>query len=58
MSMYRDGGAYFVFGGKEGGGGGLKQEAPETLTCRGFWGNSPPENLEIVKLRKCYFQHS
>ena len=25
MSMYRDGGAYFVFGGKEGGGGANKK---------------------------------
>ena len=22
----------------------------ETLTCRGFWGNSPPESFKILKL--------
>ena len=27
----------------------------ETLTCRGFWGNSPPENFEILKLGNATF---
>ena len=38
----KDGGAYFVLRWR----GGTNKQAPETLTCRGFWGNSPPENLK------------
>ena len=30
--------------------GGANKQVPETLTCRGFWGNSSPENFEILKL--------
>ena len=32
-----------------GGGGGANKQAPGPLTCRVFWGNSPPENFEILK---------
>ena len=48
---YGDGGVYFVLGG----GGGVHKQAPEMLTCRGFWGNSPPENFEILKLGNATF---
>ena len=40
---------YFVLG------GGVHKQAPEMLTCRGFWGNSPPENFEILKLGNATF---
>ena len=39
-------------GGGEGGGEGANKQAPERLTCRGFRGNSPPKQFEILKL--CY----
>ena len=41
-----------------GGGGGANKHyiAPETLTCRGYWGNSLPENFEILKLRNATFR--
>ena len=42
---------YFVLGGGEG----VNKQVPETLTCRGFWGNSLPENFEILKLRNATF---
>ena len=51
VEVIRDDGAYFVLGG---GGGGNKQ-ALETLTCRGFCGNYPPENFEILKLGNVSF---
>ena len=38
-----------------GGGGGANKQVPETLTCRDFWGNSPPENFEILKLGNATF---
>ena len=31
------------------------KQAPETLTCRGLWGNSPLENFEILKLGNATF---
>ena len=37
---------------------GANKHVPGTLTCRGLWGNSPPETFEILKLgnaRKWYF---
>ena len=37
---------YFVLGG----GGGANKQVLETLICRGFQGNSPPDNFEILKL--------
>ena len=52
VEVIRDDGAYFVLG--AGGKGGNKQ-ALETLTCRGFWGNYPPENFEILKLGNVSF---
>ena len=39
------------------GGGGVREAnkpAPETLTCRGFWGNSLPEIFEILKLANVF----
>ena len=47
----REGGAYFVLGG----GGGANKQVPGTLTSRGFWGNSTPENFQILKLRNATF---
>ena len=47
----RDGRAYFVLGG----GGGANKQAQETLACRGFEGNSLPENFEILKLGNATF---
>ena len=38
-----------------GGGGGDNKQVPETLTGRGFWGNSLPENFEILKLGNATF---
>ena len=35
--------------------GRANKQAPETLTCRGFWGNSP---IEILKVGNATFQHS
>ena len=49
----RGGQSVFCIGG--GGGEGASKQAPETLTCRGFWGNSPSENFEILKLRNATF---
>ena len=40
-----------------GGAGGVRganKPAPETLTCRGFWGNSLPEIFEILKLANVF----
>ena len=37
------------------GGGGANKQAQETLTCRGFEGNSLPENFEILKLGNATF---
>ena len=34
---------------------GANKQAPKTLTCRGFWENSPPENFEILKLGNATF---
>ena len=34
----------FCIGGGGGGGGGANKEVLKTLTCRGFWGNSPAES--------------
>ena len=31
------------------------KQAPETLTCRGFWGNSPLEMFEILELGNASF---
>ena len=36
-------------------GGGVNKQAPEMLTCRGFWGNSLPENFEILKFGNATF---
>ena len=33
-----------------GGGWGTNKKAPDTLTSRGFWEKSPPENVEILML--------
>ena len=38
-----------------GGGRGASKQVPETLTCRGFWRNSSPENFEILKLGNATF---
>ena len=43
----RDGGAYFALG--------ANKQAPKTLTCQGFWGNSPPEKFEILKFGNTTF---
>ena len=52
----RDGGTYFVLGSwRGGGGGGANKQVLETLTCRGYWGNSLPENVEILKLENATF---
>ena len=40
-----------VFCIRGGGGVGVNEQAPETLTYRGFRGNSSPENFEILKLQ-------
>ena len=34
---------------------GANKQAPDTLTCTGFWGNPPLENCEILKLGNATF---
>ena len=36
-------------------GGRVNKQVPETLACRGFWGISPPEKFEILKLENATF---
>ena len=42
-------------GGGERGDGVANKEAPESLTSKGFWGNSSPKNFEILKLGNATF---
>ena len=52
MHSYQGRRSVFCIGG---GGGRANKQVPETLACRGFWGISPPEKFEILKLENATF---